>query len=235
MPRFFVLPCIGLVSLFYSGFAAADASSSFHFESIRTLDEMTAFVREHFPLGSSRSDMRRVFVTQGQATFKAHPKEVGVEKYVYDINLCGYYVWRWNVSADYSADGKLQQAYVNGNIIFPNGKPKKAIPKVAEGGKKASIYRSQRPRPEAYKGETSLGFILFDRDSDLKTISDQSAIGAGPSRADPMDMGRMVAYTDVDPWRSIFDSDSADRIVPYQGDCMAADQRMQNTKLQQTK
>ena len=36
-------------------------------------------------------------------------------------------------------------------------------------------------------------------------------------------MGRMVAYTDVDPWRSIFDSDSADAIVPFQGSCLAAD------------
>jgi hypothetical protein len=32
-------------------------------------------------------------------------------------------------------------------------------------------------------------------------------------------MGKLVTYTDVEPWRSIFDFDAADRIVPYQGNC----------------
>ena len=48
-------------------------------------------------------------------------------------------------------------------------------------------------------------------------------VGTGPSRADPANMGKLITYTDVDPWRSIFDFDAADRIVPYQGDCNKAD------------
>jgi hypothetical protein len=146
-----------------------------------------------------------------------------VEKYIYDIDLCHYYIWRWNISADYDDRGKLLQAYVNGNIVFPDDSPKKVVSKVAESGKKASIYRAQRPRPEAYKGENSLAFLLFDRDSDLTTKDDQALIGSGPSRADPANMGTMIAYTDVDPWRSIFDFDPADRIVPYAGSCEQAD------------
>ena len=234
--RFFVLSAVLIVPLLYASHCTADSTiAPFQFESLKTLDEMSSFIRQHFPLGSSRSDLRRVFVKEGQATLKIHPQDVGVEKYIYDINLCNYYVWRWNISADYDADGKLQQAYLNGNIIFPNGKPKRVVPREAEEGKKSSIYRAQRPRPEAYKGENSLGFILFDRDSDLKTTGDQFAIGAGPSRADPMDMGKMVTYIEVDPWRSIFDSDRTDQIVPYQGDCAAADKLMQSRKTYQTK
>ena len=104
-------------------------------------------------------------------------------------------------------------------MILVSRNTKEVIVKVAEIGKKASIYRVQRPRPEAYKGESSLGFVLFDRDSDPKTTDDQALIGAGPSRADPTNMGKLITYTDVDPWRSIFDFDAADRIVPYKGDC----------------
>ena len=236
MFRFFVLFEAAIVSLLYAGHCmAGPASTPFQFESVRTLDEMSGFIRHHFPIGSSRSDLRRVFVTEGQATLKIHPQDVGVEKYIYDINLCNYYVWRWNVSVDYGADSRLQQAYLNGDIIFPNGKPKKVVSKVAEEGKKASIYRAQRPRPEAHKGESSLGFILFDRDSNAKTIYDQAVIGSGPSRVDPINMGKMVVYTDVEPWRSIFDKDSADHIAPYQGDCAVVDKFMQDRKARQTK
>ena len=119
---------------------------------------------------------------------------------------------------------------MNGNIVFPDGNPQRLIPKVAEEGKKASIHRLQRPRPEAYKGEKSLGFLLFDRDSDSSTSDDQALIGAGPSRADPMNMGKLVTYTDVDPWRSIFDFDAAERIVPYQGDCREVDRHMKSQR-----
>jgi hypothetical protein len=184
---------------------------------------MTSFIRTRFPLGTPRSDLRHAFVEEGHATLGIKTADPHVEKYIYDIDLCHYYIWRWNISADYDDRGKLLQAYVNGNIVFPEGSPKKIISKVADPGKKASIYRTQRPRPEAYKGENSLGFILFDRDSDLATKDDQALIGSGPSRADPANMGNMIVYTDVDPWRSIFDFDPADRIVPYAGSCERAD------------
>ncbi|MES2160784.1 MAG: hypothetical protein V4476_06475 [Pseudomonadota bacterium] len=208
----------------------ASAEPPFTFEAVTALDDMSSLIQARFPLGASRASLRRTFVEEGHATIKINAGDPGIEKYIYDIDLCHYYVWRWNISADYDADGLLRQAYVNGNIVYPNGSPKKVISKVAEVGKKASMYRMQRPRPEAYKGESSLGFILFDRDSDLKTTDDQALIGAGPSRADPVNMGTMVAYTDIDPWRSIFDIDSVDHIAPYPNSCANADALMEAQK-----
>ena len=154
---------------------------------------------------------------------KVRVDQPGVEKYIYDIDLCHYYVWRWNISADYDQEGKLLQVYSGGDPVLAGGTPKRIESKVAEAGKKTSIYKSQRLRPEAFTGERSLSYILFDRDSDLRTTDDQALIGSGPSRPDPVDMGRMIVYSDVDPWRSIFDSDAADVVVPFQGDCAAAD------------
>lgn len=212
----------------FCGAGPANAESTFAFESVTTLDEMSSLVRTRFPLGTSRSTLRHAFVDEGQATLKVRADDPGVEKYIYDIDLCHYYVWRWNISVDYDASGKLRQAYVNGNLVFPGGTPKKVVSKVAEDGTKASIVRMQRPRPEAYKGETSLGFLLFDRDGDQRTTNDQSLVGAGPSRAHPANMGKLTTYTDVDPWRSIFDSDAADRIVPFNGDCSEVDGLMQS-------
>jgi hypothetical protein len=208
----------------------ASADPTFAFDSVSTLDDMTSLIRARFPLGTFRSDLRHTFVEEGHAMLGIKVGSPNVEKYIYDIDLCHYYIWRWNISADYDESGKLLQAYVNGNIVFPDGSPKKIISKVAEAGKKASIYRLQRPRPEAYKGETSLGFILFDRDSDLTTKDDQALIGAGPSHADPANMGTMIVYTDVDPWRSIFDFDPADHIVPYSGRCEQADKIYEEQK-----
>jgi hypothetical protein len=208
----------------------AAAGPAFAFDSTPALDDMTSLIRARFPLGTPRSDLRHVFVDEGHATLKVKPGAPNVEKYIYDIDLCHYYIWRWNISADYDEGGKLLQAYVNGNPVFPDGTPKKTLPKVAEPGKKASIVRAQRPRPEAYKGETSLGFILFDLDSDLNTKDDQVLMGAGPSRAVPDDMGKMTVYSEVDPWRSIFDADPADRIVPYAGSCERADKMFEEQK-----
>ena len=212
--------------LIFCGTTVACTESTFTFESVVTLDDMSSLVRAKFPLGTSRANVRRMLVEEGHATLKVKAGDSSVEKYLYDIDLCKYYIWRWNISADYDDNNRLRQAYVNGNIVFLDGNPKKVIVKVAEIGKKASIYRVQRPRPEAYKGESSLGFVLFDRDSDPKTTDDQALIGAGPSRADPTNMGKLITYTDVDPWRSIFDFDAADRIVPYKGDCSEVDRLM---------
>jgi hypothetical protein len=166
--------------------------------------------------------MRRTFVDDGKATLKLHPTQEAVEKYIYDINLCGYYIWRWNISADFDNSGRLVQAYLNGNPVLKDGKPKRDFKQKATPGKKQTIYKVQRPRPEAIKGERFIAFILYDLDSDPKTIDDQSLIGAGPSRANPINMGRMITY-EVEPWRSIFDFDSANRITPYAGDCTEVD------------
>lgn len=216
--------------LIICGPTVASAESTFTFESVITLDDMSSLVRGKFPLGTSRANVRRMFVEDGHATLKVKAGDSSVEKYIYDIDLCHYYIWRWNISADYDASGQLRQAYINGDIVFPNGNPKKVISKVAEEGREASISMVQRPRSEAYKGESSLSFLLFDTDSDPRTTDDQVLIGGGPSRADPLNMGKLIAYTNVDPWRSIFDFDAADRIVPYQGDCNEVDRLMKTQK-----
>lgn len=185
----------------------------FQFESIQSLDDMQAYLDRNFPVGTPRKDVREVFVNQGHATLGMHPVMTGVEKYIYDINLCNLYVWRWNISADYDEGEKLQRIYLNGR----NDPRVVRIQEVP--GQKSAIYRGQRPRPEAYKGEKSLGFIVFDIDANLKTTNDQKLAGAGPSRPDPMNMGRLVTYVDVDPWRSIFDMDPAEKIHTYTGKC----------------
>lgn len=227
MKKFYISSIVLLV-IFCCNMAVG--AESFEFESITSLDEMSSLIRSKFSLGTSRTDIRRTFVDEGKATLKIKTGSSSIEKYIYDIDLCHYYVWRWNISMDYDSNNKLRQAYVNGNTIFPDGIPKKVISKIAEDGKQASIYQVQRPRPEAYKGEQSLGFLLFDRDSDPDTTDDQAIIGAGPSRAEPMNMGKLVTYTDVNPWRSIFDFDATDRIVPYRGDCKEVDSHMETQR-----
>ena len=151
---------------------------------------MKVFIEKSLPKGTPRNTLRKTFVEEGGATLKAHPDRAGVEKYIYDINLCSYYVWRWNISADYDQDGRLEQVYLNG---LKDGRVQKMDEK-APPGKKASIYKVQRPRPEAYKGEKSLGFLLLDKDSDSGTKDDQKLIGGGPSRPDPMNMGKMTIH-----------------------------------------
>lgn len=80
-------------------------------------------------------------------------------------------------------------------------------------------------RPQAYKGEEWLTYILFDWDGDTSTIDDQTAFGGGPTRPHLPDLGAMHIYN-AHPWRMIFDADQADKIVPYSGDCAAAEAAM---------
>jgi len=208
----------GLVPL-----SSASEATGFRFEAMTSLDAMTEWLRGRFPLGAPREELRHVLQGEGQATRIERPGNPGIEKFIYDIDLCHYYVWRWNISADYDASGRLRQLYLGGEPVHAAGPAKRVIPKVATPGRNASIFRVQRPRPEAYKGERSLAYVLFDADSDMNTRDDQALIGAGPSRPDPADMGKLVTYSDVDPWRSIFDSDPAERIVPWSGDCGPVD------------
>ena len=208
-------------------FKMAAADQEFRFENMQSLVAMEQFLDRNFtPTETSRAELRRIFVEEGGATLKQHPTRAHVEKYIYDINLCSYYVWRWNISADYDQDEKLIQMYMNGkNDQRVQGLAKKKIP-----GQKEAIYKAKRPRPEAYKGEESLAFIVYDKDADVETIDDQIAIGAGPSRPDPMNMGKLIAYTEIDPWRSIFDQDAVDQIAAYDGDCDQVDRYINTLK-----
>jgi len=200
--------------------AWAQPAAPFRFESLATLDEMQAFVRTHFPPGAARDDLHRTFVAEGGGSLRLHPRRPNVEKYLYDINLCRLYVWRWNISADYDDGGRLLQAYVNGEPLHASGPQKRQGSALADSGK-AKILKVGRPRPEASVGEKVLVYLLLDGDGDPATTDDQVLAGGGPSRADPADFGKMIAYADVDPWRSIFDPDPADRIADYAGRCPA--------------
>lgn len=144
-----------------------------------------------------------------------HPHKANVEKYIYDIDLCHYYVWRWNISADYEADGKLKQIYVNGSPMLGGAKD-------PDLPKKGPFYQIARPRPQAFKGEKSLAAIVSSGSDPLMIADAVILTGVGPTRADPMDMGRAVNNRG-EVWRSIFDMDDARVVVPYAGDCAAVD------------
>ncbi len=199
---------------------------SFRFERVDSIEQMQAALRRMFRVGSPRAELRRRFVDEGGATPITHPGRAGTEKYLYDIDLCGYYVWRWNISADFGSSDGLRQIYLNGEPILADGESEPAFDaEAARRVRGTRVFQMSRARPEAARGESSLGFVLIDGDGDLETWADQLLIGGGPTRPHPADMGRLRAYS-VAWWRSIFDSDAAARIVPYSGDCAAAERAL---------
>jgi hypothetical protein len=202
------------------------AASGFQFEDVVSLTDMQKAIQAKFAIGAPREQLREVFVTEGKATLKANPLHSNIEKYLYDINLCDYYVWRWNISADYDGQGKLQQAYVNGEPVFANGIQKRTPKDLPAGTPR--MLRGTRLRPEATKGESRLYFQAYDAGSPSQTssqsLADRLAIGGGPTRADPANMGTIHGYSGVDLWRSIFDWENADVVHPYIGACAAADE-----------
>jgi len=195
--------------------------SVFRFEAFLTLDDMRTYLKSHDPVGSSRTRMRQMLIEEAHGTLFVHPTNPHIEKYVYDINLCDYYIWRWNISADFDDGGRLLQTYVNGEPLFGSDSANKKAADLAKTGK-ASIFKISRPRPQAFKGESKLAYLLLDGDGDLKSTDDQVLTGPGPSRADPYDLGKIHSYANVDPWRSIFDSDEVAHIAPYTGNCSKA-------------
>jgi hypothetical protein len=216
--------------------AAVGALSGFHFEDVTSLEDMQQYIRQQFSIGSPRDLLRTVFVSEGKATLKVNPLHAAVEKYLYDINLCNYYIWRWNISADYDDNGHLKQAYVNGEPVFASGPQKRTTKDLPPGTPK--LLRGTRLRPEAWKGETRLAFVAYDAGSPSQTPSeslvDRLAIGTGPTRSNPVDMGTVHGYAGVDLWRSIFDWDAADTIHAYSHSCTAADAKWSKRKFSLT-
>lgn len=206
-------------AIFGATIVPSHAQPAIDFHGVVTLQEMRQQIMAQFPLGTDRNILRRAFVDGARATLREHPSRRGTEKYLYDINLCRLYVWRWNISADFDSEGRLQQAYINGFAVFSDGV---SVPPVVPGAAhKATqtIQELQRARPEADRGEKLLAYMLLDLDGDPATIEDRALLGAGPSRADPHNLGNAVNYDNVDPWRSIFDPDAADFIAPYAKEC----------------
>ena len=199
--------------------SASVAAAPFRFEAEVSYDDMKAVIAQTFSTTSTRHQVRAIFVDQGGATSITHPRQTNVEKYIYDINLCGYYVWRWNISADYRQDGTLDQIYINGMPQL-GGAPAPDLPT------KGPFYTITPPRPEAWKGEKELKAVVADRDGNPGTTDDMEILtGVGPTRADPLDMGRAVNEPGV-VWRSIFDFDKAKFVAPYTGDCAAVDAKL---------
>jgi hypothetical protein len=212
------LAVFALAAAFAAPLAGAQTETPFRFESVASLDAMRDFLRTQFPPGATKAMLHRTFVDEGGGSLRQHPRYANTEKVLYDINLCRLYVWRWNISADYDDQGRLLQVYMNGDPLHASG-PQKKDSKTLIQGDKGKLLRVGRPRPEASEGEKILVYLMLDGDGNTATLDDQLANGAGPSRPNPGDFGKLIVYTNVDPWRSIFDADPADRIVDYPGTC----------------
>jgi hypothetical protein len=212
------LAVLTLAAAFAAPLASAQPDTPFRFESVASLEAMQALIRTQFPPGATKAMLHRTFVDEGGGSLRQHPRHANTEKVLYDINLCSLYVWRWNISADYDDEGHLLQAYVNGEPVHASG-PQKKNPRMLVHGNKAKILRVTRQRPEAWKGEKVLVYTMLDGDGNTATLDDQLATGGGPNKPNPTGSPKLFVYINVDPWRSIFDEDPADRIVDYQGMC----------------
>ncbi len=80
------IACV-VLSLIFCGTTVVKAESTFTFESVVALDDMSSLVRAKFPLGTLRANLRRTFVEEGHATLKVKTGDSSVEKYIYDIDL----------------------------------------------------------------------------------------------------------------------------------------------------
>lgn len=218
------------VILLLSLSTSAYAGDRFNFESIKSVPEMEELIQDKLPLGTPREEVERIFVLQGHATLKHHPTQKDIEKYLYDINLCDYYIFRWNISADFDTGGSLVQAYINGIPVFKDGKPKRPQP-VPPPGQKPKVIKSARNWPQAKKGGQRLNFLLFDADGDTTTTDDQMIAGLGATNVDPANFGPGIRYTDVEPWRSIYDDDVSNDIAAYTGSCKEADAKYLSREL----
>lgn len=194
-------------------------AETFRFEAYPSLDAMRAYVIDGLPLGTTRDVARQIFVNDGGAMLHQHPARASIEKYTYNINLCRLHVWRWNISANFDSAGKLTPAYINGEPAFPAGDPARTPETVGYGSQNAAILQGTKPRPEADRGESSVSFLLLDIDRTSDNVDDGFVAGVGPSRADPANMGRAKAYTDVEHWRSIFDDEGNEPVAEYTGRC----------------
>lgn len=209
------IPLVGVICCFL--LASSSLAADFRFESFPALDRMQTELRRLAPLGAPREVMRARFVEEGGAKLHGHPSRTNAEKYVYDIGLCGLYVWRWNISANFDGKDRLTQIFVNGEPVHADGDASRLPAK--KPGAEESIARSFRLRPEASRGESKIAYLVYDLDVATDDIDDEFVAGTGPSRADPNDFGFMHAYENIERWRSIFDDEPAASVMPYAGGC----------------
>lgn len=213
------IPLLGVLFASILAGVAFGRPAPFQFASIRNVGEMQSYIQQNLPVGSDRDQARKLFVSEGGATLKLHPTKAGVEKYIYDIDICSRYVWRWNISADYTPEGRLVQMYLNGETVLQNGPPL-VFPDHSKSTATATISKAARPRPQASKGDDKLYYLVVKWDVRSPSDIDDDIIGGGPTQADPTNMGTLHVYH-ANLWRSIFDSDEAKTIATYSGKCPA--------------
>jgi hypothetical protein len=192
--------------------------------------DMEVFLVSRFPVGSPQQTIEAALVKEMGATAFSHPHFPRIRKYVYDINLCQMYIYRWNISADYDAQGRLVQMYLNGRPVH-QGAPDFKIADTYKN-EHAMIQHQRKERPEASMGEYVLHYVALDRDGDVNTLYDQRIMGAVATRANPYDMGKLRSY-EVDGWRSIFDSSTVP-INNFNGDCAAIHEKIEQLGLKPT-
>ena len=208
-------------ALFSSQLALAAPSEPFQFEEHPDVSDMQSYVQQNFPLGSSRSDVRRAFVDQGRATLIPRPGVPSTEKYIYEIDFCHYHVWRWNISADYDSFGKVKQIYIEGDPALSNGIT--PPPKVhRDPGPTASVSKLVRDKPQAYKGDDKIYAVVIDWNTTDPANTDKDVFVGGPTRAEFPNMGTVHVYHG-DLWRSIVDPDEVKYVVESKQDCSKFD------------
>lgn len=185
---------------------ASATAAPFRFEEHPTIDAMREFIIATLPLGTPREAVRKTFVENGKATIITHPARKLTEKYLYDIDICGAYLWRWNISADFDDDKKLTQAYVNGKPAHMSGKPDPLA--VGYNPNTLGNMQSKEVSRAGADKYPRIAFQLLDSDGDLTTTGDQSVSGPGYRAAMPYTFVEPYYYKGVFPWRSIFDEDN---------------------------
>lgn len=185
---------------------ASATAAPFRFDDHPEIDAMREFIIATLPLGTARDKVRDTFVENGKATIITHPGRKRTEKYLYDIDICGIYLWRWNISADFDDDEKLMQAYVNGKPVHMSGKPDP----LAIGYNPDILHKLQSKKVSRAGADKfpDIFYQLLDSDGDLATTGDQSVSGPGYRAAMPYTFVEPYYYKGVFPWRSIFDEDN---------------------------
>jgi hypothetical protein len=206
-------------------FAFHAHAEGFRFESVVSLEAMHDFVKQNIPRPARRAAVRRIFVEEGRATLQVNSRWETVEKYTYNINLCRLYVWRWNISANFNKAGYLTQLFVNGERVYEDGGIQWTAEMAARTGGIRGMTVMSKPRPQADVGESSLRFLALGVDTRGFVTSDEFITGAGPTRADPMNLGTVHAYADLERWRSIFDEEAGEPVHDYAGKCPAVPDR----------
>ena len=213
-----VIACIATAFL---GCLPARAAEPFTFEAHPDIADIQAYIQNNLPVGTSRSVVRSIFVDQGGATVIFRPGIKSSEKYLYDIDMCHYYLFHWNISMDYDSKDNLRQAYIQGEPVFLD-QPNDGDSHHTDPAIKVNILELVRARPQAYKGDNYIYAQVIDWNPADAGDYDKDVFVGGPTRASFPDAGHVHVYRSK-LWRLIVDESSAAKTVEYQADCKSID------------